>query len=184
MGYRFSNDKITRWEKRITWWLLGGLGVGFLVGAIGVLLAATMDVREGSTTETVLLGVVVAGAAIAGLTLVVVIYVAAILGGLSLHRHGWIVGALFATWFCAGWWPAVEVGGALGHVLYWGGYVVIGGGYWVMGHRAQVPMWVQGPGPDSPRLYVGEGDTEAAGTRFERRRERGDEAIEDEVRDA
>jgi hypothetical protein len=158
MGYRFSDATIKKWEKVLTWWLVGGIVAAFLLagGALG--LHEALGVEEGSGGETVLMGAVIAGLGIGVLTVVGVIYLAAILGGLSLHRHGWILGALLATWLLVGWWPAFSLGGLLGHAVYWGVFAVIIAAFRYLGAKAKVPMWVQAPVPGSPRILVHDGE--------------------------
>lgn len=174
MGYRHSSQKITRWEKLLVRILVGGVAFAFVFAGGGFALHEALGVEEGSGTETLLMVLVIVGLVVGVAAVAGVIYVAAFMGGQSLHRYGGIIGVLLATWLLGGWWPATQVGGGLGHLLFWGVFAVLIAAFYVMGHKAEVPMWVQAPVPGSPRAYVSDGETDVEGTRFENRRERGD----------
>jgi MFS family permease len=180
MGYRYSSKKIAKWEKLLVGILIGGVAFAFALAGGGLALHEALDVEEGSGTEKLLMGVVIVGLAVGALAVVGVIYIAAYMGGQSLHRRGGIIGVALATWLLGGWWPATQIGGALGHLLLWGVFAVLIAAFYVMGRKAKVPMWVQAPVPGSPRAYVTEGDTDVEGTRFEKRPERGDVSFGDQ----
>lgn len=180
MGYRYSNKKIKKWEKLLVRVLVGGVAVAFAFAGGGLALHEIMGVEEGSGTENVLLVFVIAGLVVGVVAVVGVIFIAAFLGGQSLHRYGGVIGVLLAIWLLVGWWPASQIGGALGHLLLWGVFAVLIAAFYALGKKAKVPMWVQAPVPHSPRTYVSEGETDVDGTRFEKRPDRGDVSIRDE----
>lgn len=154
MGYRFSGEFIKKWEKRLTVVLLAGfLGPIVLIGALLVIGSAVApDLADDDPAAKVILAIGIGLAGVSGLTVVGVIFVAAIMGGQSLHRHGWVLGTLFATWFFAGMWVwyllAESSGGWLGALVYFGGHAVITAVFFYLGHKAKVPMYLN---PDVPR---------------------------------
>lgn len=138
MGYRFTSEFIKKWEKRLTIVLLAGiLGPIVLIGAVFVIGSSVApDLADDDPAAGVILTIVYVLAGVAALTVVSVVYAGAIMGGLSMHRHGWVVGVLFATWFFAGIWVwyllAGTAGNLFGAIVYFGGHVVVGGGYFLL----------------------------------------------------
>ncbi len=140
MGYRFSGRFIRKWEKRLTIALLAGfLGPLVLIGAVLVIGSAVApDLGDDDPAAGVLLGIVYALVGVSALTVVAAVYIGAILGGLALHRHGWLVGTLFATWFFAGIWVWYLLADtALGVVVYFGGHAVIVVAFRYLGRKAK-----------------------------------------------
>ena len=156
MGYRYSNEFIKKWEKRLTVILLAGLlGPIVLLAAVFIIGSAVApDLQDDDPAAKVIMAVGIGLGGVAALTVVGVIFVAAIMGGQSLHRHGWVVGTLFATWFFAGIWVwylvAESSNNWLGAIVYFGGHAVIGAGFFYFGRKAKVPMYLNPDVPHSP----------------------------------
>lgn len=156
MGYRFTSEFIKKWEKRLTIALLAGvLGPIVLIGALLVIGSSVApDLEDDDPAAKVLLAVGIGLAGVAALTVVGVIFVAAIMGGQSLHRHGWVVGTLFATWFFAGTWVwylvAESSGNWTGALVYFGGHALLVVAFRYLGRKAKVPMNLNLDVPHSP----------------------------------
>ena len=95
--------------------------------------------------------------------LVVPLLVGAVLGGNAIRRGGGWVGLLFFLGFAG-----AAAGLILANVgIMVAGFVVLvisGVGFWIIGAKSGVPMWLQLPMFGSPRLYVrGKADPEQGG---------------------
>lgn len=135
MRYRFSPEFIRRWEKRLVRVLCVGVAAAFALAGGGLLAADAMGLEEfGSTASWVVAGVVVLGLAVGVLTVVGVIFTAAILGGLSLHPLGWIPGLLLAVWMFGGFALYGPVSGGAAFVLHLLGFApVVAAFFWMKG---------------------------------------------------
>ncbi|MCD0446629.1 hypothetical protein LO763_23710 [Glycomyces sp. A-F 0318] len=103
MRYRFSQEFIKRWERRLVAILCIGVAAAFALAGGGLLVADGMGLEEfGSTASWVVAGVVGLGLLVGVLAVVGVIFTAAVMGGLSLHPLGWIPGLLLALWMFGG----------------------------------------------------------------------------------
>lgn len=181
MGYRFSDQFIKRWEKRLVAILCIGVATAFALAGGGLLAADAMGLEEfDSTRSWTVAGVVVLGLAIGVLSVVGVIFVAAILGGLSLHPRGWIPGLLLALWMFGGmalYWAVPGAGTALFlHLLGFAPIVVV---FLRMGRKAKVPIYLRSAAPSSPRLYLSEGEGDYSGSGHEPDPDRGDASVND-----
>jgi O-antigen/teichoic acid export membrane protein len=158
MGYRYSKEFINKWEKRLTSILLAGLlGPIVLFAAVFIIGSAVApDLDDDDPAAKVIMAVGFGLAGVAALTVVGVIFVAAIMGGQSLHRHGWVVGTLFATWFFAGMWVwyvlSESSDGWVGPVVYFGGHALLIVAFRYLGRKAKVPMYLNPDVPHSPDL--------------------------------
>lgn len=180
MGYRYSDEFIKRWEKRFTWILCLGLAAAFALAGGGLLLAEALELEDlDSATSWIIAGVVGLGLLIGAVTVVGVIFAGAIMGGLSLHRLGWIPGLLLAAWMFGGIALYPALGGGLGFTLHLLGFAPIIVAFLWMGFKAKVPVYLRSAAPDSPRLYLSEGEGEFSGTGHERNRGRGDMSVKD-----
>ncbi|THV40890.1 hypothetical protein [Glycomyces buryatensis] len=178
MGYRYSSAFIKKWEGRLVGILCGGVAAAFVLAGGGLMVAEALELEEfGSTASWIVAGVMVLGLAIGVLSVVGVIVAGAVLGGLSLHRRGWIPGLLLALWLFGGFalYPVMEVGWAFAlHLL---GFAPMIAAFFWMGSKAKVPMYLASGTPGSPRLYLSEGEGDFSGTGKEMDRDRGDTSI-------
>ncbi|WP_062213661.1 hypothetical protein [Streptomyces sp. NBRC 109706] len=94
--YRFSFDFIRRWEKRLTVVILVGFGVGAVLVLAGLGLGGLFDgdVPDDDPRWNLVWGLLIAGVAVAGLAILVPLLIGCLMGGLSIHRFGWIPGLL------------------------------------------------------------------------------------------
>lgn len=126
MGYRFSDEFIKRWERRLVGTLCVGVAAAFALAGGGILIAQALGLEEfDSTTSWIVFGVVVFGLAVGAATVVGTVFTAAIMGGQSLHRLGWIPGLLLATWLFGGIALYPALGGGLGFLAHLAGFVPI-----------------------------------------------------------
>ncbi|MDT0269146.1 hypothetical protein RM844_22930 [Streptomyces sp. DSM 44915] len=151
--YRFGPGFIDRWERWLTRTILIGLGVGVALVLVGLVLGGSFDgsVPEDDPKWNLVWGVLIAGIAVGGLAVLVPLLLAFVLGGLSIHRYGWIPGLLTYVGMLA-----TACGGALdedvlgewldGWLTQVGiGLLVVGVlGFFLVGHLARVPMTVAG----------------------------------------
>jgi hypothetical protein len=163
--YRFSD----RFIRVTTWWLIGvmvvSIGLGFLLGAISYGLEG--DARD--VLSVVAVWLVFGGIGLPLLT-------AAVLGGEAIKRGGGVIGFFLIVGLgSTAATSAGDVAEALGPVwqpvLFWGGIGLMalsGAGFWIIGHLAGVPMWIQAPMLGSPRLMVRRPDPEDTGAPVER----------------
>ncbi|UED87922.1 hypothetical protein [Streptomyces profundus] len=94
--YRFGPDVIRRWEKRLTVIILVGFGVGAALALSGLGLGGILDgdVAEEDPRWNLVWGLLIAGVAVAGLAVLVPLLIGCLMGGLAIHRFGWIPGLL------------------------------------------------------------------------------------------
>ena len=131
--YRLSNRAI----KRGTILLFVAMAMILLAGiAIGVAGGSAEDYD----TQDRLQNVAVATCAAAFLLPVVA---AAVLGGLALHRYGWIVGLLFGAGFAVLVYGSTQDRSAMSR---WGGGMLVVSvlGFFAIGYIRRVPMWIGG----------------------------------------
>lgn len=179
MGYRYPQEFIKKWEKRLVAILCIGVAAAFALAGGGLLIADALGVEDfGSTASWIVAVLVVLGLAIGALAVVGVIVVAAVMGGLSLHRLGWIPGLLLALWMFGGFALYPALGAGWGFVLHLLGFAPIVVVFIRMGRKAKVPVYLTTGRPSSPRLYLSEGDGDFSGTGHEIDRDRGDVSIE------
>ncbi|MEL7977509.1 hypothetical protein AAG589_16720 [Isoptericola sp. F-RaC21] len=139
-GYRFSDTYITKKESSLVAILLVGIGVPWAVAGVMLWVGQLLWVEPPAAYAWVLIAMVAAPL----VTVVVVLTVAAILGGRSMSRYGWVLGLVFSLWFFVG--LALAAGGVLPWWAYAAGWVVIVALFYALGRRRGVPMWVGGTG--------------------------------------
>jgi hypothetical protein len=141
-GFRYS-------DRFIRIWTIVLIAVLVVFPVVGVILLASSDSPD---PQPVGLTLVITG--IAG-----PILVGAILGGNAILKGGGWIGVVFTLGFAG-----VVAGPVMASLLspfgvpitVAGGILLaLGGvGFWVIGFKAKVPMWIQAPTFGSPRLYV------------------------------
>jgi len=143
-GFRYDDQFI----KRMTFALCAIL---IVFPIVGIFLLATSDSPDPQPVGMTLL---VTG-------LVFPLLTGAILGGQSLSPHGGWIGLLFFVGFAGltvGPIPGALLYGAVGAWAFGltGAALVVLSvlGFWRLGWKAKVPMWLQAPVIGSPRLYV------------------------------
>lgn len=140
--YRYSDAFIRRASIVLVCVMFGGLAVGLVVGLVA-------DEIGGDIAETVsnMSGVLMVA------SMIVPLLISAFLGGLAIHRHGWVPPLVMMV----GAGPGI-VGVVSGQdALAWGGlavFVLGGAGYFYLGNLSKVPMWLQLPIIGSPRFYL------------------------------
>ncbi|MTE21872.1 hypothetical protein F0L17_22700 [Streptomyces sp. TRM43335] len=138
--YRFSPGFIHRWETRLKKIIWIGFAAGAALVLVGLGLGGMFDgrVSDDDPLWSVVWGVLWAGVAVAGLALLVPLLIACLLGGLAIHRHGWVPGLLTYVGILG-----VSVGSTLGGWLVYAGVgALVAGvlGFFLVGHLAKVPM--------------------------------------------
>jgi hypothetical protein len=137
-GYRFSRTLIAKKERSLVTVLLVGIGVPWAVAGVMLWAGQLLWVEPPAVYASLLIAMIAAPL----VTVVVVVTVAAILGGRSLSRHGWALGLVFSLWFFAG--LALTLGQVISWVLYAAGFAVIIGIFSFLGWCRGVPMWIGG----------------------------------------
>ncbi|MEU2202158.1 hypothetical protein [Isoptericola sp. NPDC019482] len=137
-GHRTDRAATRKAEGTLTATLLIGIGVPWAIAGALFWVGQLLWVDPPAAFVWVLVAMLAAPL----LTVVVVITVAAVLGGRSLSRHGWVLGLVFSLWFFVG--LALVLGGVLSWLVYAAGWVVVVGLFWLLGWRTGTPMWVGG----------------------------------------
>jgi hypothetical protein len=180
VGHRFSNQFIKTWEKRLVRILVIGIATAFVLGGGGVMAAQALGLEDLDSPISWTLAVVVGlGLAVGVLSVVGVIFVAAILGGLSLHPFGWIPGLFLAAWMFGGIALYPALGGGPGFLVHLLGFAPIVAVFYWMGLKARVPVYLRTPAPGSPRVHLCEGEG-VSGTGQEKDPDRGDLSLKDD----
>jgi len=146
-GFRYS-------PRFIRGWTIALIAILIVFPVVGIALLASSDSPDPQPVGLALVIVGVAGP----------ILVSAILGGNAIRRGGGWVGLVFTLGFAgvvAGPFmtdAAVPFGVA---VTIIGTVMLVAGvaGFFVIGSKAGVPMWIQAPMLGSPRLYLSRGRT-------------------------
>jgi len=156
-GQRVDDARTAKAEGTLTAVLLIGIGVPWAVAGVMLWVGQLLWVDPPAAYAWTLIAMVAAPL----VTVVVVVTVAAVLGGRSLSRHGWVLGLVFSLWFFVG--LALVFGGVLSWFVYAAGWVVVVGLFWLLGWRRGVPMWVGGTRavPVLARVQRPAGDDEA-----------------------
>lgn len=154
-GYRLSETTIKRWTRALIALLIAGVG-----GSVVVMLVAGIMYGNGPVEEVPSwVFPTMSWLAISGILIPLVI--AAILGGLAIHRYGWIpllilvLGMIVASF------------SNLAGVGYLGIYGLIAVAVGVIGifviavKFTKVPIWLQLPILFSPRLYLRKNEKKA-----------------------
>lgn len=139
--YRISDRNIRLWTQVLVWGMLGGFALALIVGLASDGIDDP-DAHEAARTGAgILLGVSIAGPLLAS----------AVLGGLALHRWGWLAGALFTVGLGV---AACGLGLREPLLLVAGGIVFVAGFalFFVFGWIAKAPIWF---GRYGSRVYVG-----------------------------
>ena len=142
-GYRMTDAYIKKTTNRLIILLFAGLTLGLIMGIAG----STIFDNE------MPLWYVVITIAVAASGLVVPLYVSAWLGGQAIRRGGGFVGLLLIT----GGGLMVTGSSIENSTLFWTGIGVTALAallFVYIGVQAKVPMWLQLPILNSPRLYV------------------------------
>ncbi|KAB8166377.1 hypothetical protein FH609_023775 [Streptomyces sp. 3MP-14] len=157
--YRFGPAFIARWEKRLSRTILIGLAAGVALVLVGLALGGSFDgsVPEDDPRWNLVWAVLIAGVAVGGLAVLGPLFLAFVLGGLAIHRFGWIPGLVTYLGMLA----AATGGGLDEDVLgaWLDGWLTEAGvaalvvgvlGFFLVGHLARVPMTVAGVRVDRP----------------------------------
>lgn len=137
-GYRLSGVTIRKTENRLVAVLLLGIGVPWAAAGVMLWVGQLIWVDPPAVYFWTLIALVAAPL----VTVVVVVTLAAIMGGRSLSRHGWALGLVFSVWFFVG--LALAAGGLIPWWAYVAGWVAIIAAFGLLGWRRGVPMWVGG----------------------------------------
>jgi len=148
-NYRYSDKFISR----VTGWLIAAMfilpAIGFGLGALGDTIFDYGDIPDWYTITAISL-------ALGGI--VVPLAVSAWLGATAINKYAGPVGLLFVFGICA-----VSAGDFTNNQALWvwigiGSIVLSGLLFFYIGFQAKVPMWLQLPILNSPRLYVSKPD--------------------------
>ena len=148
--YRLSDKTIRLWTKILITVMIVGIVGGFAFSAIAI---SILGDEEWINTVTLLIMV--------GVGVAVPLVVSAILGGIAIHRFGFIGTALLAVSMIVFGFGAATGDSVLAIV---GAVGIIAGGLltWLFGYLGKVPMWLQLATISSPRLYVTKGGKDTA----------------------
>ncbi|GAA4953416.1 hypothetical protein GCM10023224_42980 [Streptomonospora halophila] len=159
-GFSFM-ERWTRWLKAAIWI---SLATALALGAIGLVAGGTMDGRVPAESPwwTAVWAVLGAAAAVLALGILVPLLAAFVLGGLAIHRYGWIPGlAAFAGILgtAVGFGLDDYLGDRGATVGLAGIAVLVAGvlGFFLVGCLAKVPMWI---GTGGARLSLTRGGAE------------------------
>lgn len=148
--YRLSDKAIATWTKALIIVMIVGIVGGFAFSAIAWSIVGDEDWVMAATYWIIIgLGV--------GLPLIL----GGIVGGIAIHRFGYIGTTLLTASMVA-----FGIGGATGNTLVATAAVigmVVGGLLtFLFGYLGKVPMWLQLPTFGSPRVYIAKGGKDTA----------------------
>ncbi|RFU88256.1 hypothetical protein DY218_02965 [Streptomyces triticagri] len=142
--YRFSPDFIKRWESRLTKIIVIGVAAAAVLAGIGLAVGGTLDgeVPEDDGRWMLAWIPLIAAGVAGGLAVLGPLLAGCVLGGLAIHRHGWIPGVvLFAGILLTSYGLAMDDA-----YTRWGVTALVVGvlGFFLVGTLSKVPMWIGG----------------------------------------
>lgn len=145
-GYRYSNEFIKRWERILTIVLVLSIAVGIGMGFLGDGIFGNGGAPDAYKTASAFI-------TFGGIALVVA--TAFILGANAIHRYGGLVISFFLLTI-----PAILLGILIQSPLLTVASIVLAVALFVffiyLSVISKVPMWLQLPILNSPRLYIRE----------------------------